>query len=776
MTGAKKLGPRATLGCGFAAALLLLYAPVVFGGKTFVLRDSLRFTLPSREFLARSLSSGRLPEWWDGVGFGVAFAGNPVHGVVSPLSWLLALTPSPWAFDALTLVQLLVLSLGAFALAGRLGADRAGALFSGLAVVLSGYVVSTIPNGNVPYITWIPWLAWSALVVAEDSGTSSPRTFAWLSLAGAFALQLLAGEPGHTLAAGLLVLLVVLASDRPFLGSARKLAAPLGTGAGLAAVGLLPAMSLLATSARAFYPSPDPTKFSMHPGRALEWVWPLAFGSEGKESWFIRPVLGLEYGDAAFAFSLYLGLPVLVLAAGAAKDPRIRRLLLGSLVFLVLALGQYTPLFGILRKVVPPLRVVNYPEKFFFGVVLIWCVAAGAGFSRVFGREAPPRWALLFPAAGSAVLAAGAAAVRWNRSTLESLLGSRAAGIRLGEGLDQCVAGAVVAALGGGLFAAAVWLRKRGGQSFPILLAFVGVSVPLLFSARSITPLASRSLVERTPGLLARLPRSPLAQADVRPRLFLYPAPRIRPPLPGGEEIAAEIEETLDTNVAARFGYDILPGFETGDSACSRRFWEEVSPRMSLLAFVRLLGVDFAMVPDPARYAPGFPILASSSAGSIVGTFPVRPRAFVAPRATPAASAAEGLDSLAWDGRERDPARVVVSGTGAEKLDVPGPLEPCGIKSARPEDVSLRCESPGGGYAVLLDENLPGWSAQLDGQPAPILTADGLFRAVRVPPGEHRIAFLYRAPGLRTGAALSALTLAALLAAAFVPGRGRRPE
>ena len=70
----------------------------------------------------------------------------------------------------------------------------------------------------------------------------------------------------------------------------------------------------------------------------------------------------------------------------------------------------------------------------------------------------------------------------------------------------------------------------------------------------------------------------------------------------------------------------------------------------------------------------------------------------------------------------------------------------------------LDCDSPAGGYAVLLDEWAPGWSAATDGRPAPILLADGLFRAVPVDPGPHRIALRYRTPGLRAGAAISLLT------------------
>jgi hypothetical protein len=57
-----------------------------------------------------------------------------------------------------------------------------------------------------------------------------------------------------------------------------------------------------------------------------------------------------------------------------------------------------------------------------------------------------------------------------------------------------------------------------------------------------------------------------------------------------------------------------------------------------------------------------------------------------------------------------------------------------------------------------------GWRAEVDGRPQPVLRADGLFRSVVVPAGDHVVDWRYRNPDAATGRAVGALALAACLA------------
>jgi hypothetical protein len=118
---------------------------------------------------------------------------------------------------------------------------------------------------------------------------------------------------------------------------------------------------------------------------------------------------------------------------------------------------------------------------------------------------------------------------------------------------------------------------------------------------------------------------------------------------------------------------------------------------------------------------------------------------------------------------------VVLTGAGAASApDREGlPLSPCAVAAYRPERVVLDCASPSGGFAVLADESAPGWSATVDGAPAPLERADVLLRAVAIGPGPHRVELIYRTPLLRAGVLVSALAWAAWLGLATWTGAFR---
>jgi hypothetical protein len=141
-----------------------------------------------------------------------------------------------------------------------------------------------------------------------------------------------------------------------------------------------------------------------------------------------------------------------------------------------------------------------------------------------------------------------------------------------------------------------------------------------------------------------------------------------------------------------------------------------------------------------------------------------RPRAFAVHRIVVASTATEAVDRLAT-GEVRpeeaavleDPAAPATTGTGPSAVSV---------QVDEPLRVDLAATMKGDGYLVLADTTYPGWHATVDGVEAPIFAANGLFRAVFVRDGSHRVRWEYRPRSLHLGAAITLVTAA--LAAGLV--------
>jgi hypothetical protein len=127
-----------------------------------------------------------------------------------------------------------------------------------------------------------------------------------------------------------------------------------------------------------------------------------------------------------------------------------------------------------------------------------------------------------------------------------------------------------------------------------------------------------------------------------------------------------------------------------------------------------------------------------------------------------------------------DPQREVVVERGAEGTDALAPLgapeELSGAGSSgrvsvadrSNASVAIRAELVRPGLVVLNDSWAPGWSVQVDGRDAAPVRVNDVMRGVAVGAGTHEVAWSYRVPGLRAGAAMSAVALLMLCALAAV--------
>jgi hypothetical protein len=83
----------------------------------------------------------------------------------------------------------------------------------------------------------------------------------------------------------------------------------------------------------------------------------------------------------------------------------------------------------------------------------------------------------------------------------------------------------------------------------------------------------------------------------------------------------------------------------------------------------------------------------------------------------------------------------------------------CQVTGETPNRVETAVSAPQPGVLVLADSFAMGWTAQVDGRPVPLLRANGLFRGVALPAGDHVVSFIYRPMPVYLGGAISALTL-----------------
>jgi hypothetical protein len=755
-----------TLAIAGVAALVFssVFARVLLGGEVFATSDALRFTAPFREFLAEALKSGRLPEWYDRCGLGAPLAGNPLNGVTNPVLWLLAVLPRAGGHDVLAIFCVAWAALGVAAFARELGADALGAVVAALLFGVSGYAVSVLPNASAPMLAWTPWVAWAAWRVADAELEPSARVRRIAVLAAVSGLQLMSGEPAQIISAAVLATVVALARKPSQRLVGALVVAALGAIA-VAALALVPGLAMLSGSTRASGLD-EALLWSLHPLRLVEIVWSGVLGDVTSPSRSIA-MLVANTGHAgvarpAWSGSVWLGIPALALAALAARRDRRALVVLGGAgLFVLLALGRFTPVYPLLHDLLPPLRLARYPEKHFAQVVLLIAALAGVGLTRLRKHAMSRRACLGLGAAvgvfASCVLTVGAFASDlgdWISSVAtvdERTLSQPAAAIRC-----AVQSGAIAASLGIVFAVALVVARDVRRRDVALLAAAAALvagsiadSARLVVTAPKETAFAPSVVIDTLSPQAGRPP----------PRVWLQPAQALDGEGESGAAAARYLAQEMVGGTGARSGVAVIPPFDDYATEQYQPLNEigATIPPADILAFV---GADAAVF-RPSGVA-GIEPLATTPRGNILFATPwARPRAFVATRWS-SASYEEVLRTLPLGLWDRDSVAIPDAPAASPREDAA--KGPCAFGPYDPDRVELDCVSPGGGYAVLLDEWAPGWSATVDGSDMPVLRADGLFRAVALPPGRHAVVFTYRTPGLRLGASISALAWAAILA------------
>jgi hypothetical protein len=214
------------------------------------------------------------------------------------------------------------------------------------------------------------------------------------------------------------------------------------------------------------------------------------------------------------------------------------------------------------------------------------------------------------------------------------------------------------------------------------------------------------------------------------------------------------------------FAGDILPARHPAVDDLVE-WYDQIATRRRLLdlAAVRWLAVRRALGPAEAEASRRF----IEKAGLTPREFAHRevvlyenqnalPRAFVTYRTAPAPPreqlldriSRESFDPMAESYVEGDPGFTPLAGT-------PERGGPAMLTRDDETVVEVEASLAAPGLVVLADAYARGWRAQVDGEPAPILPTNHLFRGVPVPAGHHRIRFEYRPVAVLAGAVATLL-------------------
>jgi hypothetical protein len=682
---------------------------------------------PNVVYALRSLRAGHGFLWNPLQNCGQPFPPATLFGAFYPLNLVFLVLDVDHGVLAITFLHLVLAGLGIYWLCRELGLGRPAAFCGAISLELGGHL-SWLAGWHPMILGSFVWLPWALLWCERALRAPTRRAGLWLGVV--LALSLLAAYPQNTMfiyevLALRIVWEAVTAGRSAVLRASGVLALGLLLPLALAAAQLLPAAEFAARSVRGRKLQLSEMRFG-HP--LFDWTE------------FRKAVAGRSYnfwpGSIVFA-----ALAPLAMATRATRRQAVfYALVLAVAVALaidgpVLRVYLYTP-FG---------RTFRFPER------RLWIAGFGAAMLTALGAEA-----LAGASTGGRVvrplLVLAGAALLWG------LGGTR-------PPLPELCAVASLA-----LLAALAPLPRSAGEgslATAVAVAAVVATFTLLASRYTLfTYVDGRALLAGDAPVLDAL-RSRMTAQD---RFYA---------------VAQNFRYGLTQKVASVAGLPSIVDYETQTSRplaeleVMMRLDQPITnindynvrltraPRNRHL--LDLLAARYLMVDPQAEQLPDA-LLASlrevyRAGGVVLYENPEAfPRAFYVPTAVTEPDAARRVEMLAAS--DLDLRRTVVldrpppAGTAGGPPDASGDVR---IESDRAERVQLRVRTDAPGFVVLTDQDYPGWSVTVNGEPAPVLTANHAFRAVPVPRGDSTVVWTYRPWRVWAGLTVSLVTLAAVI-------------
>ncbi len=720
--------------------VLVPFFPPLVRGEIFTLRDHTGYFIPLRHYTTQHLLAGELPFWNSLNAGGEKWLANPQTAVFYPPALLFLVLPFAAAYVIYLALHVGVLSVGAFVLFRR-WVDEAPAFFAAAALALSGPVMSILDvSNNLGTFAWFPLVIWAALRRSEKSddtraidsqpslgmtsgssldnelsGHSAPggvrATLPIAVPAALLAMLFLGGEPFLAGAGGAIYSAIALGRRR--LAGIREIITVGSLGALLSMVQLIPFIEMLMGSDRdGGFGRELAFRESLAP---IDWTLlslsPALFGRGGLIA-SSQDYIPILYIGTAVVFLAILAVGQATLRPGAHRRTTLAWSAL--LVFVaILAAGSHLGA-GVRILEALGMNVSRYPARLLPLGALSVCALAAIGAHSL--REISSR-----VRAGSVLVMTGMiGVVIFAYGPLEIPASPEAVFLLVA----QCVL--------------LVMILIRPHQKGLVYVLAAVVAVDLMVAAR---PLLGTSPYPLEPPAIAKVLDSSKKIAR----------------LPDLEQLSREAR------------YDSMPGyanllsgihsFSTAAPVSDRdalRFHEEAlfTPRPDLLRF---LSVGYIIAARPISSPDIAPYFASGSmhAYALVDSWPM---------VTGWRVNSPKLNQL--DAALREESTVSIAGV---RPDFAGHVEKFGSDHAV---VRITTDAPA--VVVLNQLDARGWSVRVNGEIAGGLTVGNLFRAVRVPAGDHIVQWSYRPPYFFAGVVISLLTAMFLVAITIHLSRSAR--
>jgi hypothetical protein len=742
------LGPAVGL---FALLCVVLASPWLSGAVTIPWDAKSQF-LPQVRFLARALAEGQSPLWTPHVFAGWPQVADPQSLLFSPLHVLLAyLDPHPGfrSLDAVTFALLFLSGLGILLFFRDRGWHVGGALVAALALAFGGSCAARLQHtGQIVSLAYLPLALW-LLARALDRGS-----WRYGAAAGLFIGLIALGRDQVALLSLYLLAGFVVAHWLAGNGRAARLRAsarPLAA-AGIMALAIagLPVLMTALLAARSNRPEIGllfAGRGSLHPANLLSFVFADLYGTSGPHFWgppsfawteawgptnlFVAQNMGQIYAGAMAAVTI-LGLG---LARGLMAAREIRFFTIAAALTLLYALGWYTPAFAVMHAMLPGVSLFRRPADATFLLGFLLSVIAGYLVHRWLAGTvaAASRRRILTDVALAFALIAAAVATARSVGTLGVALGPILTGI-------AWVLGAIAA------LALARCLAPRPFAAAIVLAVFTAADLGWNHAPNPSTglpPSRYEPLEAQTRNATVALLGERLAEAaapDRRDRIELTGIGYAWP------------------NLSLVHGFDHVFGHNP----------------LRLAAFARATGVgDTVAIPEQRTFSPLFPSYRSALADLLGLRFiatgvpleeidrSLAPRdlkliartadayVYENPRALPRVMLLTDCRPADFEALIReggwpvDPGRTVLLERMPPRFRPSAAGGSARILSYANDTVEVETRAPAGGILVLNDVWHPWWRASIDGTATEILRANVLFRAVVVPPGEHRVRFTF---------------------------------